>query len=344
MEVQFLPDDETETDAGWIAERIAQLVSAGEPVREGSTTRPVRYEDCCVLLAARTEFPAYVEALTARGIPVYADARENLMLAPHLRPLIALLKVIDDPSQDIYLAAAMLGPMFGFTEDDLVRLRARSRQVPTEPDKKPARISLYGALLLALEDPADDPFTEKVKDFYAHLTALRQMARSAPAEQLLEEIFASTGYLAALGVLENGARRREDARRFASFCAASGTGGISALVRAIDAAAQAGSTGQDTVPSGVHPGCVSIMTIHRSKGLQFPVVFVGGYGAQVQRLGYPSAGAGAPHFRRGAAAAAGKRRGRLQDRRLHRAGRCPRQRAAQRADAPFVCGAHPCAG
>ena len=57
-----------------------------------------------------------------------------------------------------------------------------------------------------------------MKDFYAHLTALRQMARSAPAEQLLEEIFASTGYLAALGVLENGARRREDARRFASFC------------------------------------------------------------------------------------------------------------------------------
>ena len=114
-----------------------------------------------------------------------------------------------------------------------------------------------------------------MKDFYAHLTALRQMARSAPAEQLLEEIFASTGYLAALGVLENGARRREDARRFASFCATSGAGGISALVRAIDAAAQAGSTGQDTVPSGVHPGCVSIMTIHRSKGLQFPVVFVG---------------------------------------------------------------------
>ena len=275
VEVQFLPDDEAETDAGWIAERIEQLVSAGEPVREGSTTRPVRYEDCCVLLAARTDFPVYVEALTARGIPVYADARENLMLAPHIRPLIALLKVIDDPSQDIYLAAAMLGPMFGFTEDDLVRLRARSRQVQAEPDKKPARISLYGALLLALEDPADDPFTEKVKDFYAHLTALRQMARSAPAEQLLEEIFASTGYLAALGVLENGARRREDARRFASFCATSGAGGISALVRAIDAAAQAGSTGQDTVPSGVHPGCVSIMTIHRSKGLQFPMVFVG---------------------------------------------------------------------
>ena len=252
--------------------------TAGEPVREGSTTRPVQYEDCCILLSARGDFPAYVEALTARGIPVYADARENLMEAPHIRPLISLLKVIDNPAQDIYLAAAMLGPVFGFTDDDLVRLRAQSAALQKEQNAgnagKPARMSLYGALLLARQGPAEDPFTQKVNDFYDKLTALRQMARSVPAEQLLEEIFATTGYLAALGVTENGARRREDARRFASFCAASGAGGISALVRAIDAAALAGSTGQDTTPGGARPGCVTVMTIHRSKGLQFPVVFV----------------------------------------------------------------------
>ena len=283
MEAHFLPDDVAETDAAFIARRIEELVSSGEPVRDGDSTRPVRYEDCCILLSARGDFPAYVEALTARGIPVYADARENLMLAPHIRPLIALLKVIDNPAQDIYLAAAMLGPMFGFTDDDLVRLRAQSNALQKkaqeeqtgEPGKKPARMSLYGALLLALDGPEDDPFTQKVKAFSARLTALRQMARSVPAEQLLEEIFASTGYLAALGVLDNGARRREDARRFASFCAGAGANGISALVRAIDAAAQAGSTGQDTVPGGARPGCVTVMTIHRSKGLQFPVVFVG---------------------------------------------------------------------
>ena len=278
VEAQFLPDDEAETDAAWIARRIEELVAAGEPVREGSTTRPVQYEDCCILLSARGDFPAYVEALTARGIPVYADARENLMEAPHIRPLISLLKVIDNPAQDIYLAAAMLGPVFGFTDDDLVRLRAQSATLQKEQNAgnagKPARMSLYGALLLARQGPAEDPFTQKVNDFYDKITALRQMARSVPAEQLLEEIFATTGYLAALGVTENGARRREDARRFASFCAASGAGGISALVRAIDAAALAGSTGQDTTPGGARPGCVTVMTIHRSKGLQFPVVFV----------------------------------------------------------------------
>ena len=275
VEAHFLPDDTAETDADWIARRIEELVQSGEPVRDGSATRPVQYEDCCILLAARIDFPAYVEALTARGIPVYADARENLLDAPHIRPLIALLKVIDNPAQDIYLAAAMLGPLFGFTDDDLVRLRARAEEIQKQQgENAPQRISLYGALLLTVNSGEDTPFTGKVRAFYARLTELRRMARSAPAEQLLEEIFASTGYLAALGVMENGARRREDARRFASFCAGAGSGGISALVRAIDAAALAGSTGQDTVPGGSRPGCVTVMTIHRSKGLQFPVVFV----------------------------------------------------------------------
>ena len=259
-------------------QRIEELVQNGTPVRDGSSTRPVQYEDCCILLAARGDFLAYEEALTARGIPVYADARENLMTAPHIRPLISLLKVIDNPAQDIYLAAAMLGPMFGFTDDDLVRLRACSEEAQKkqqEPGTKHTRMSLYGAVLQVVHSGDETPFTQKVKAFYARLTELRRMARSVPAEQLLEEIFVSTGYLAALGVLENGARRREDARRFAAFCAESGTNGISALVRAIDAAAQAGSTGQDAVPGGARPGCVTIMTIHRSKGLQFPVVFVG---------------------------------------------------------------------
>ena len=278
VEAHFLPDDTAETDAAWIAQRIEELVQNGTPVRDGGSVRPVQYEDCCILLAARGDFLAYEEALTARGIPVYADARENLMTAPHIRPLISLLKVIDNPAQDIYLAAAMLGPMFGFTDDDLVRLRACSEEAQKkhqEPGTKYTRMSLYGAVLQVVQSEDETPFTQKVKAFYARLTELRRMARSVPAEQLLEEIFVSTGYLAALGVLENGARRREDARRFAAFCAESGTNGISALVRAIDAAAQAGSTGQDAVPGGARPGCVTIMTIHRSKGLQFPVVFVG---------------------------------------------------------------------
>lgn len=97
----------------------------------------------------------------------------------------------------------MLGPLFGFTDDDLVRLRARAEEIQKQQgENAPQRISLYGALLLTVNSGEDTPFTGKVRAFYARLTELRRMARSAPAEQLLEEIFASTGYLAALGVME----------------------------------------------------------------------------------------------------------------------------------------------
>ena len=77
---------------------------------------------------------------------MYADARENLFEAPHIRPLVALLKIIDNPAQDICLAAAMLGPVFGFTDDELVRLRARRKGG-----------SLYGAVVAAASEEGDDP-------------------------------------------------------------------------------------------------------------------------------------------------------------------------------------------
>ncbi len=274
VEAEFLPDATPETDAHWIAGRIQKMIENEEQVRSGNGTRPVKYEDCCILLSARAEFSTYAEILSQSGIPVYADAKEELLDAPHIRPLISLLKIIDNPAQDIHLAAVMLGPVFNFTEDDLVRLRARS----IKDEKTGRRISLYGALLEVVNGTDEDSFAQSMRWFYQELTLLRKKARSMPIEQLMEEIFAVTGYLAALGAAEDGVRRREDVRRFASFCASAGTGGISALVRTIDAAAMAGSTGQETVPGGAHPGCVTIMTIHRSKGLQFPVVFVAGTG------------------------------------------------------------------
>ena len=95
--------------------------------------------------------------------------------------------------------------------------KAQEEQGAKETGKRASRMSLYGAVLQVVQNEDETPFTQKVKAFYARLTELRRMARSVPAEQLLEEIFVSTGYLAALGVLENGARRRED--RISISCA-----------------------------------------------------------------------------------------------------------------------------
>ena len=91
--------------------------------------------------------------------------------------------------------------------------------------------------------------------------------------QLIEELFARTGYLAAVGAMPDGARCRDDLLAFAAWAANAGARGLSALVRAMDAA-KAGSGVQAPSIGQSRPDCVSIMTVHRSKGLEFPVVFV----------------------------------------------------------------------
>ncbi|MCI2046590.1 MAG: UvrD-helicase domain-containing protein [Faecalibacterium sp.] len=261
-EAHVLRTAERPGDAAWIAQRIRRMLDEAYPVREGTGTRPLRCEDCCILLTTRGWFGAYEKALEAVGIPVYADTADDLLSAPQMRPLIALLRTIDNPSQNIELAAAMRSALFGFSDDDLLRLRAAQKQR-----------SLYGALVAAAQSDAQDAFWEKCRAFSARLGALRRLSRSIPVDELLEEIFASTGYLAAVGAGPNGARRRDEVRRFSAWAATAGAGGLSALIRAIDATEAAGGR-MDAAPGKSKPGCVSIMTIHRSKGLQFPVVFL----------------------------------------------------------------------
>ena len=94
-------------------------------------------------------------------------------------------------------------------------------------------------------------------------------------DALIQELFARTGYLAAVGAMPDGARCREDLRAFAAWAAGAGRAGLPALVRAMRAARDNGGLTQSAA-SQSRPGCVTIMTVHRSKGLEFPIVFVAG--------------------------------------------------------------------
>ena len=241
-------------DAAAIAARIQAMVDEGFPVRCPEGQRPCRFEDFCILLRGRSDFPIYEAALRAAGVPVYADVAADLLDAPHVRPFAALLSILDNPAQDVDLAAVLLSPLYPYTPDDLVRLRSRVRGG-----------SLYAAVLHGGQGRFDA--------FLRDLTAFRRLARTLPVDALIEELFARTGYLAAVGAMPDGARCREDLRTFASWAAGAGARGLPALVRAMEAARQAGGL-QPGGSGQTRPGCVSIMTVHRSKGLEFPVVFV----------------------------------------------------------------------
>lgn len=178
----------------------------------------------------------------------------DLLDAPHVRPFAALLRVLDNPAQDVELSSVLLSPLYPYTPDDLVQLRAAVRGG-----------NLYAAVLHG-SDPRFAPFLQDMEVY-------RELARTLTVGQLIEELFARTGYLAAVGAMPDGARCRDDLLAFAAWAANAGARGLSALVRAMDAA-KAGSGVQAPSIGQSRPGCVSIMTVHRSKGLEFPVVFV----------------------------------------------------------------------
>lgn len=253
-EVDVMDGADTEAEAQHIARRIAEMVQSGFAVRGKEGVRPCRYDDFCILLRGRKGFPTYEGALRTAGIPVFADSAADLLDEPHIRPFAALLRVIDNPAQDIPLAAVLLSPLFPYTADDLVALRRACPQG-----------SLYGAVL----GDAADRFAE----FTAALTEYRRLARTLPVAELLEELLARTGYLAAVGALPDGARCREDLLSFTAWASGAGRAGLPALIRAMDAAAANGGLNQ-SAGGQTRPDCVSIMTVHRSKGLEFPVVFV----------------------------------------------------------------------
>lgn len=245
-------------EAAFIARRIRELADPASnfTVRDGrGGERPAAYEDFCILTRSRSNFDVYADALEAEGIPVYVDRAENLLDAPEVRVLASLVRVLDNPSQDVHLAAVMLG-LGGFEPDDLVRLRTA----------QPAG-SFYGAVSAAAEG--------KAAAFMDWLRTLQRLAQTLPVDRLMEEIFLRTGCLAAAGAMEEGQTRRQNLRRFAAFAADCGKNGLAGVVRAMDAAlAGGGVPGPEQGQS--RPGCVSIMTVHRSKGLEFPVVVAAG--------------------------------------------------------------------
>lgn len=264
-EFRLVQSERPAGDAEYIARRIRQLMdpASGFTVRGETGPRPPRYEDFCILLRSRGAFGDYAARLESEGIPVYVDRAENLLDAPEIRPVASLLRVLDNPAQDVHLAAVMLSGMGGFTPDDLVTLRLGRKNG-----------SFYGAVM-ASED-------EKVKAFGQWLRTLRQLSQTMPVDRLMEEIFARTGCLAAAGAMPDGSARRENLRQFAAFAAGCGGHGLAGVVRAMDAAlAGEGVPGPEQGQS--RPGCVTIMTVHRSKGLEFPVVFAADLGREFNK-------------------------------------------------------------
>ena len=255
-------NDTYREEADYVAAAIQQMIESGEPVRHGDQTRPVKAEDIVILLRSPGSVGIhYQRALERRGIRCVSGGGEDLLQTPHIGLLHSLLQTIHNPLLDIPLVAVLASPVFGFTADDLARIRSAKKFD-----------SFYGAVR---QDPA-----EKSVNFIKMLDKLRKIARQQPLTVLLEEILLQTHLDSLFGAMEDGTQRLEDLQTFFQLVASVEAGGktdLGRFLQHLDALAEKGMTTSGEQSSA---GCVTIMSIHKSKGLEFPVVFLSGLSRQ----------------------------------------------------------------
>ncbi|HSL93157.1 MAG TPA: 3'-5' exonuclease, partial [Bacillota bacterium] len=265
------PDTVT-SEARFIARTIAQLVSSGDNLlydAKQGVYRPVRYCDIVVLLrATRGWSETFVDEFGKLAVPVYADTASGYFAATEVATMLSLLRVIDNPEQDIPLAAVLRSPLLGLSGDELSEIRLPSRDA---------------RFFSALQERAllEDQLGLKLQDFLARLRTWRQVSRRGSLPELIWKVYRETGYYIFVGATPGGPQRQANLRAlYDRACQYERTSfrGLFRFLRFIERLQEAdGDLGSAKV-LGEGEDVVRILSVHKSKGLEFPVVFVAGLG------------------------------------------------------------------
>lgn len=249
--------------AKYVADYIEKAMSDGTTFTDGDVQRKAKYKDFCILLrSVKRSAKEFTDEFTARGIPFSCEMEDSFLDSPEIMFLTSLLKIIDNPVDDIPLTAVMLSPVFGFTPDDLAMMRADNKEgsvyhcVVNSADK--------GNLKAAL-------FLEKIRD-------MRLVACTVSAGELVRRLIEETGYGAIVGAMKDSSKRRANINSFidlANRYESTGKKGVSGFLRHLDSVAKSGNDIRSSSSDTGNADCVRIMTIHKSKGLEFPVCFLG---------------------------------------------------------------------
>lgn len=260
--------DKIEVEAAYAARMMRRLVETGAKISEGSALRPLGYGDIAVLLrSVNVSGPVWRRVLAREGVPVEAGQSGGFFEAPEVAVIISLLAIIDNPRQDVALISVLRSELFGFTNDELTEIRLMSGEG-----------DFYAAL------SARAQVSEKARAFLDTLARLRDFARDSELATLIWEIYESLGCMALCSAMRDGEGRRARLLRLFELARSFETTGWRGLRRFLDWLRSMRERGEEPAfPDEDGGGAVRIMSIHRSKGLEFPVVFIGDTARQFNR-------------------------------------------------------------
>jgi len=257
-------EDTYAEEAAFVARRIQQMLHEGTLVRKGGEFKKVEPEDIVILLRSPGSVgEQFQRALEALGIRCTSGGGNNLLQTPEIATLRSLLQTVYNPRQDIPLISILASPVFGFTADDLAAFRSKRRKG-----------SVYDALC------RDD--SEKTVQFLEMLKTLREEARLHTLTELLESCFRLTRMDSIYAAMPGGEARQANLQTFYLLAAdfeKANHRDLGQFLDHLDVMEDKGlvSAGESS------SGCVTIMSIHKSKGLEFPVVFLAGLSREFNR-------------------------------------------------------------
>lgn len=260
--------DKIEVEAAYAARMMRRLVETGTKISEGGALRPLGYGDIAVLLrSVNVSGPVWRRVLAREGVPVEAGQSGGFFEAPEVAVILSLLAVIDNPRQDVALISVLRSELFDFTNDELTEIRLMSGEG-----------DFYAAL------SARAQVSEKARAFLDTLDRLRDFARDSELATLIWEIYESLGCMALCSAMRDGEGRRARLLRLFELARSFETTGWRGLRRFLDWLRSMRERGEEPAfPDEDGGGAVRIMSIHRSKGLEFPVVFIGDTARQFNR-------------------------------------------------------------
>ncbi|HHY77179.1 MAG TPA: helicase-exonuclease AddAB subunit AddA [Clostridiales bacterium] len=269
--------DAVQTEARLIGQRILYLMGMTEdspgPFRvydaKLNDYRDIMYKDIVILLrTVRGWAEVFLQELETMGIPVFADTGTGFFQRPEVQVVMSLLQIIDNPMQDIPLISVLRSPIAGFTSEELLDIRLEDKEG-----------SFYDALKKTAAK--EDDLGKKAGDFLERLEIWRDKALYMPTDELIWYLMNETGYYSFVGAMPQGQQRQANLKVLferAKQYEETSFKGLFNFINFINKLKSSSGDMGNAKMLGENDDVVRIMSIHKSKGLEFPVVFLGGTG------------------------------------------------------------------
>ncbi len=271
------PSDYYRFEAKLVAARIKKLLEMN--INDDNGVRRVQPSDICILSRSAKHFHLYIAALKELGVEASGSAETSYLESAEILTLVNLLRSIDNPTLDIPLTAVLMSPMFMFTAEDMGRLGTLGTGSVYGNISALCRADEEAAFTRADADMYPAVLVQKCREFLRDFAALRRYAAAHSIAELIEYIYDSTDFMSVVSILKDSAKKKANLRLLPVFASAydkNGTGGLSGFVRQINNMLASGKdfSGASAAVSG--ESAVSVKTIHASKGLEYPFVFLCG--------------------------------------------------------------------